>query len=98
MVNSLFQVLIDNGSTHNFIKPALVEKLCLQITPTSSFGVYIGNGDSLVCQHKCAATVDLQGTSFSLEFYVLPIQGPDMILGFRWLPDLGRIRHDYGNY
>lgn len=92
-----FQVLIDNGSTQNFIKPALVERLCLTITPTSGFRVYIRNGNSLVCEHKCVATVDLQGSSFSIDFYVLHIQGPDMILGIQWLRDLGRVTHDYGN-
>ncbi|KAH9666823.1 hypothetical protein KPL70_020805 [Citrus sinensis] len=43
-----FQVLIDSGNTHNFIKPALAERLGLAIHPTTNFRVYIGNGDFLV--------------------------------------------------
>ena len=47
--NHCFQVLIDSGSTHNFIKPVLAERLGLPIKPTTHFQVYIGNGDFLVC-------------------------------------------------
>ena len=48
-----FQVLIDNGSTHNFIKPVVAERVDLAIQPTSPFRVYIGNGDFLVCHYSC---------------------------------------------
>lgn len=92
----VFQVLIENGSTHNFTKPKLVEKLKLSIVPTSGFRVYIGNDNSLVCQHKCLAVfVNLQGTIFNLDVFVLPTEGADMILGVQWLQELGRVTHDY---
>nr|GLL21634.1 uncharacterized protein LOC109154433 [Ipomoea trifida] len=40
-------VLIDSGSTHNFITPAIVEKLKLPTKAIKPFKVYIGNGDTL---------------------------------------------------
>ncbi|GJX18778.1 ty3-gypsy retrotransposon protein [Tanacetum coccineum] len=43
-------VLIDNGSTHNFIRPDVVEKMCLPIKSTKAFKVYIGSGESLLCK------------------------------------------------
>lgn len=86
--NSEFHVLIDNGSTHNFISLKLADCLSLIVSPIQKFRVYIGNGDSLVCQH-------LEGTIFSLEFFVLPIRGPDMILGVQWPQELGPVTHDY---
>ena len=43
------QVLIDSGSTHNFIKPAMAEVLGLAVQDTTTFWVYIGNCDYLVC-------------------------------------------------
>nr|GEY79473.1 retrovirus-related Pol polyprotein from transposon opus [Tanacetum cinerariifolium] len=43
-------VLIDNGSTHNFIRPDVVEKICLPIKSTKAFKVYIGSGESLLCE------------------------------------------------
>ncbi|XP_074351847.1 uncharacterized protein LOC141690994 [Apium graveolens] len=87
------QVLIDSGSTHNFVKPTVVEKLGLDVHTTSTFRVYIGNGDSLVCQFYCPNVVVLiQGHVFSMDLYVLPIEGPDIVLGIQWLQTLGKLQ------
>ena len=48
-----FQVLIDSGSTNNFIKPIVAECLVLPIQPTTYFRVYISNWDFLVCKYFC---------------------------------------------
>ncbi|KAH9649714.1 hypothetical protein KPL70_026087 [Citrus sinensis] len=91
-----FQVLIDSGSTHNFIKPAVAERLGLLIQPTANFRVYIGNGDFLVCKYVCPkVALTMQGTVFTLDLFVLPIEGPDVVLGKQWLQLLGRVSHDY---
>ena len=47
-------VLIDNGSTHNFIQEMVAHQLGLSITPSKQFRVYIGNGDFLICDNSCA--------------------------------------------
>ena len=91
-----FQVLNDSGSTHNFIKPTVAEHMGLPIQPTSSFRVYIGNRDFLVCKYFCPqVALTLQGTVFTLDLFVLPIEGPDVVLGIQWLQLLGRVSHDY---
>lgn len=91
-----YQVMIDNGSTHNFITPTLAERLKLSLTPIPCFRVYIGNGDSIPWQHKCTAVpITLQDTLFTLDLFVLPIKGPDIILGIQWLQELGKVTHDY---
>nr|GMD76862.1 Transposon Ty3-G Gag-Pol polyprotein [Ipomoea batatas] len=46
-------VLIDSGSTHNFINPDIVEKFQLPTKAIKPFKVYIGNDDTLGCQHVC---------------------------------------------
>lgn len=57
-----FQVLIDSGSTHNFVKPLLAERLGLPVQLISAFKVYIGNGDVLPCSQLCPRVpLDLQG-------------------------------------
>nr|GEX43223.1 hypothetical protein [Tanacetum cinerariifolium]GEY18675.1 hypothetical protein [Tanacetum cinerariifolium] len=43
-------VLIDNGSTHNFVRLDVVELMCLLLTATKAFKVYIGSGESLLCE------------------------------------------------
>ena len=94
--NQNFQVLIDNGSTHNFIKPALAEHLGLSLKYAHSFRVYIGNDDSLVCQFCCSQVpLTLQGHLFLVDLFILPIEGPDVVLGIQWLQQLGRVSHDY---
>ena len=37
----------------------------------------------------------MQGQLFTIDFYVLPIEGPKVVLGYQWLHMLGRVGHDY---
>ena len=91
-----FHVLIDSGSTHNFIKPTIVEQLQLPVSGTPRFRVFIGNGDFLLCTQRCSSVpIDLQGYKFTIDLFVLPIEGPDVVLGIQWLQSLGRVSHDY---
>lgn len=32
-----------------------------------------------------------------MDFHVLEIEGPSVILGIQWLHELGQITHDYAN-
>nr|GMD63279.1 Transposon Ty3-G Gag-Pol polyprotein [Ipomoea batatas] len=92
------QVLIDGGSTHNFIQPSIAERLNLATKQVTPFRVYIGNGDSLACTYCCQnATLVMQGNEFEVDLYILPIQGPDVVLGVQWLQSLGKVTHDYAN-
>ncbi|CAA0830822.1 Unknown protein [Striga hermonthica] len=89
-------VLIDSGSTHNFIRPDVAERLRLPVEPIAPFKVYVGSGDSLVCRNRSLElALEMQGTSFEVALYVLPIQGPEIVLGMPWLRELGRVVHDY---
>ena len=91
-----FQVLIDSGSTRNFIKSALVEQLGLRVILIPHFRVSTSSGAFLFCQYSCPAIVlVLQEISFTLDLFVLAIEGPDVVLGFPWLQLLGRVSHDY---
>nr|GMD89859.1 Transposon Ty3-G Gag-Pol polyprotein [Ipomoea batatas] len=67
--------------------------------PTKSikpFQVYIGNGDTLGCQHVCPGVeVCMQGLTFAVHLHVLRIVGPGVVLGVQWLQSLGSVTHDY---
>ncbi|GJW83607.1 ty3-gypsy retrotransposon protein [Tanacetum coccineum] len=55
-------VLIDNGSTHNFVRPDVVERMCLPLEATKAFKVYIGSGETLLCENVCSwVTLYMQG-------------------------------------
>ncbi|GJZ40818.1 ty3-gypsy retrotransposon protein [Tanacetum coccineum] len=51
-------VLIDNGSTHNFVQPGV--------------------------------SLEIQGLRIDVDLYVLPMKGPDIVLGIQWLQKLGK--------
>lgn len=45
-------VLIDNGSTHNFVSTCMAELLRLPVIQTKAFIVRVANGSKLGCQGK----------------------------------------------
>ena len=91
-----FHVLIDSGSTHNFIKLTIIEQLQLPVSGTPRFRVFIGNEDFLLCTQRCSSvSIALQGYKFTIYLFVLPIEGPDVVLGIQWLQSLGCVSHDY---
>lgn len=89
-------VLVDGGSTHNFIQARIVSMLQLPITNNKQFEVMVGNRDSLKCEGIYAAIpIQIQKRIFLVDFYVLLIQGAEVVLGVQWLQLLGPILLDY---
>ncbi|GJX16812.1 ty3-gypsy retrotransposon protein [Tanacetum coccineum] len=77
-------VLIDNRSTHNFIQPDTVERMCLPVQMTKAFKVYIGSEESLLCENACSqATLSMQGLTMEVDIYVLPMKGLALVLGIQ---------------
>jgi len=46
-------ILIDSGSTHNFLNMVVVRKLQYQLTPIKPMIVQAANGDKMVCKSMC---------------------------------------------
>jgi hypothetical protein len=42
-------ILIDSGSTHNFLDPTILAKVNLPVTSTPLLQVKIANGDNIQC-------------------------------------------------
>lgn len=85
-------ILVDSGSSHNFVHPRVIEKLKLSLTAIRPFRVYVGNGESILCSEKASeAELRIQGHSMRLDLFVLPIHGLDIILGLTWLSSLHRV-------
>ncbi|KAL4318769.1 hypothetical protein GQ457_18G015560 [Hibiscus cannabinus] len=85
-------VLIDSGSTHNFISEKMATWLQLPVIPTEPFTVKVANGAPLKCQGRFENVhVLLQGIPFSLTLYSLPLIGLDLVLGVQWLEKLGTV-------
>lgn len=45
-------ILIDNGSTHNFVSDKLAQQLKLPITSTTNFPVMVADGSQVVCKEQ----------------------------------------------
>ncbi|OIT33904.1 hypothetical protein A4A49_64903, partial [Nicotiana attenuata] len=93
---SSVQVLVDGGSDHNFIQTRVATFLHLDVEPISSFLVVVGSGQRL----RCAGLVrnvplEIQGTLLTLDFFVLPMHGADLLLDVSWLATLGPVVTDY---
>ncbi|KHN19402.1 Retrovirus-related Pol polyprotein from transposon opus, partial [Glycine soja] len=74
-------ILIDSGSTHNFLQPRVAQFLHLPTKPTLPLRVLVGNGSVLDCNQVCPNTqLSLQGHTFEITFHLLPISGADAVL------------------
>ena len=83
-------ILVDSGSTHNFIQTRMAKFLGLVVQPTAHLKVTIGNGDSLGCAGLCKGVdLDLGHYNCSLDLFLLPIFDADIVLGVQWLATLG---------
>ncbi|XP_058766610.1 uncharacterized protein LOC131640216 [Vicia villosa] len=89
-------VLVDTGSTHNILQPRIAQHLNLPTKPIPHFSVMVGNGSHLQCEGiSNGVQLTLQNKTFTLPFYLLPIEGADVVLGMAWLRTLGQITADF---
>ncbi|XP_077215503.1 uncharacterized protein LOC143850075 [Tasmannia lanceolata] len=90
--NHSLHVLIDDGSTHNFVKDQVAKIIKWPIVPPTPFRVLIGNGESLLCPKKCLdVKLNLQTPEFQFDLVLLPSKGAAVILGIQWLEELGAV-------
>lgn len=89
-------ILVDGGSTHNFIQESLVTQLGLQTQQKTPLRVMIGNGQHLACNRLCPnLSLTMQQFHCVVDLYVLPIAGANIVLGVQWLKMLGPVLTDY---
>ncbi|KAM0019501.1 putative nucleotidyltransferase, Ribonuclease H [Helianthus debilis subsp. tardiflorus] len=90
------QVLLDGGSTHSFVQTKVASHLNLTIEAIVPFTVLVGSGERLPCTGMAKqVAVTIQSHTVLVDFYVLPLQGWDVVLGVSWLSTLGRVLTDY---
>ncbi|KAJ1441922.1 Aspartic peptidase domain superfamily [Sesbania bispinosa] len=90
------QVLVDGGSTHNFVQDRVAKFLGLSRSPMPLMKVIVGSGAKLTCSQVCdVVDIIIQGHSFKVDLYVLVVDGYDVILGAQWLKQLGPVIMDY---
>jgi hypothetical protein len=92
----LVMVLINSGSTHNFIRCRLANEIHCFVFHVSNFQILIANGGTMKCVGRCD-NVKLQMCDYHLKTHVFSIAmgGCDIVLGVEWLRTLGSITMDY---
>jgi len=89
-------ILVDGGSTHNFIQDAMLPELGLFPSDTTPLKVMVGNGQYLHCNQICTeVSIVIQGIHFIIDLHVLPLCDANVVLGVQWLWSLGPILTDY---
>lgn len=92
------KVLLDGGSDDNFIQPRVAKFLHLDIQPTATFKVLVGDGNFLQVEGKIDPfKISIQGCKLAFPVYLLPIAGAEVIMGASWLSMLGAHIMDYRN-
>jgi len=79
-------ILVDSGSSHNFISEQLASLISNWSTLKKPMQVKMANGGILTCTHEVTDCPWLiQGVQFQTTFRILPLQCYDAILGMDWL-------------
>jgi hypothetical protein len=89
-------ILVDSGSTHNFIHHCIAQETHCYIHAINNFQIIIANGGSMKCGGRCE-NVCLQIGDYHLKSHMFSIDmgGCDIVLGEKWLRTLGPILMDF---
>lgn len=76
------QMLLDTGSTHNFLDTVTTQKLGCNVTIKGNMSVRVADGRKLVCDTVVEGfTWKMQGLQFTADLFLMPLKGCDMVLG-----------------
>jgi hypothetical protein len=89
-------ILVDSGSTHNFMHRRIAQETHFYIHAINNFQIMIANGGSMKCGGHCE-NVHLQIGDCHLKSHMFAIDmgGSDIMLGADWLRNLGPILMDF---
>lgn len=90
-----FTALLDTGSTHNFVSKATTRHVGLHFGADTGASVTVANRDRVPCNgitRDVAICIDEE--FFSIDYYSIPLDCYDIVLGIKWLRTLGPILRD----
>jgi len=91
--------LVDTGSTHNFIGETDAHRTRLTILLRPGLTATVANGEKVACPGVLRqAAISIEGMTFDVDLYVMPLAGYDMVLGTQWMATLGRIAWDVATH
>lgn len=92
------QILLDSGSTHNFIDTGTALKLDCRVEHIPPMWVKVADGGQLKCDSRIRGFKwKMQGVEFEADVLLLPLSGSDMVLGIHGFSQLGPVLWDFLN-
>ena len=83
-------VLVDSGSTHNFIHCKIAKELNFFLYPAQECQVMVENGGTINFSRKCHnIKVSMGEYALNSPILSIPMGGADVVLGVQWLQSLG---------
>lgn len=91
-----FMALLDSGSTHNFINAPAASRAGLRFVDSGGAYVVVANGDRVACQGFARdVRLWIGDEFFTVNYFSIPLEPYDMVLGLTWLRSLGPILWDF---
>lgn len=92
-------ILVDSGSTHNFLDHTTARQVESQITHINPLYVTVVDGTKMCSKVECKDfNWVVHGKKFCTACRLLPIGGCDVVLGLLWLKGLVLLRWISTNY
>ena len=89
-------ILIDFGSTHNFIETRIAKQDDCFVSPLSKFKVMIDNRGTLPCKGKCHnVCISIGDYNLHSNMFSFFLGRCDVVLGTQWLHTFGHILWDF---
>ena len=89
-------VLIDSGSTHNFIHCKVAKELNCFLYPVPEHQVMVANGGTINCARKCHnIKLPMGEYVFNIPMISIQMGGVDVVLGVQWLQYLGMVAFNF---
>ncbi|KAL8139484.1 hypothetical protein V2J09_005505 [Rumex salicifolius] len=91
-------ILIDSGSTHNFIDISMAKLLGCKMEAITPMWVKAANGNRMQSSYRCPNfSFSLQGYELPADVRTLPLDCGDLVLGIQWLTVIGPVWWDFVN-
>ena len=91
-----FFILVDFGSTHNFISNQMTDMLRCKTTSIKALTVQVVDGGTMTCTSVCNNFQwSIHRVNFTTDVFTLDLKNCDMILGIQWLAKLKTIICNY---
>lgn len=89
-------ILIDSGSTHNFLDEGIAGRLKCPLSDAQPLSVIVTNGGRVLSNSTCHGfNWEMQGEEFEADPRLLQLGGCDMVLGVDWMKGVSPINFDF---